>query len=171
MGNLHISNPSVSFLRNDSLVGSVMVAYRYNWHGEAVGFAVADSFLGPFKSIVNLTKEPGNDEDPFLWQEKDGSLHILYHNGPHGYHAFSINGTTWNKSPIGAHAFELQGKYDDGSSFDFARRERPELLFRTDAQDRGPAFFYNGINTHGNYLFGDEAHTNAFSRAYSFAQA
>lgn len=54
---------------------------------------MADSFLGPFTSTANLTKAPGNDEDPFLWQEKvDGSLHILYHNSARGLHAFSTDG-------------------------------------------------------------------------------
>ena len=60
-----------------------MLAYRFNpSHGEQNGFAMADTFLGPFHSTANLTKADGNDEDPFLWQQKaDRSLHILYHNG------------------------------------------------------------------------------------------
>ena len=62
MGQLHISNPSIALLADD---GKVMLAYRFNPHGgEQNGFATADSFLGPFTSSANLTKAPGNDEDP-----------------------------------------------------------------------------------------------------------
>eukprot|EP00035_Acanthoeca_spectabilis_P011467 m.202118 g.202118 ORF g.202118 m.202118 type:complete len:167 (-) comp15356_c0_seq3:180-680(-) len=60
MGNLHISNPSIAFLES----GKVMLAYRFNRDGEQNGFALANSFLGPFRSTANLTKAPGNDEDP-----------------------------------------------------------------------------------------------------------
>merc|ERR1712079_971918 len=85
-----------------------MLAYRFNpAHGEQNGFAVADSFQGPFRSLANLTKAPGNDEDPFLWQDTNGHYHIIYHNANHGYHAFSADGVDWRKSPVGAHAFEL----------------------------------------------------------------
>jgi hypothetical protein len=44
---------------------------------------------GPFTSIANLSHTHGNDEDSYLWQQPDGSLHILYHNGANGLHAFS----------------------------------------------------------------------------------
>ena len=62
MGRLHISNPSIVPLKG----GRWLLAYRFNpAHGEQNGFAVADSFLGPFQSSSNLTKARGNDEDPF----------------------------------------------------------------------------------------------------------
>eukprot|EP01043_Picozoa_sp_COSAG02_P048469 COSAG02_NODE_4762_length_5013_cov_5.204314_8_plen_298_part_00 len=61
MGSLHISNPSIALLADHR----VMLAYRFNpSHGEQNGFAIAKSFLGPFVSSANLTKAPGNDEDP-----------------------------------------------------------------------------------------------------------
>jgi hypothetical protein len=45
-----------------------MLAYRFNpSHGEQNGFAMAESFLGPFVSSANLTKAPGNDEDPSVY--------------------------------------------------------------------------------------------------------
>eukprot|EP00035_Acanthoeca_spectabilis_P011468 m.202134 g.202134 ORF g.202134 m.202134 type:complete len:200 (-) comp15356_c0_seq6:160-759(-) len=173
MGNLHISNPSIAFLES----GKVMLAYRFNRDGEQNGFALANSFLGPFRSTANLTKAPGNDEDPFLWQEKaDGSLHILYHNGPHGLHAFSSDGITWFKSPTGSHAFELQLELDNGKSVELARRERPEILFGSDG---APQFLYNGANTVGASLPGNElpapenlesSHHGGFSHAFSLIQ-
>jgi hypothetical protein len=41
---------------------------------------------------------------PRQWQQRDGSLHCLYHNGRgkytnHGLHAFSVDGRTWHKAP------------------------------------------------------------------------
>jgi hypothetical protein len=86
----------------------------------------------------------------FLWQSKaDGSLHILYHNGAHGLHAFSKDGKAWSKSPTHSHAFELGVDVSDGSRFELSRRERPELLF--DSSGR-PRWLYNGVNTHGTAL-------------------
>ena len=146
--------------------------------GEQNGFATAESFLGPFTSSANLTKAPGNDEDPFLWQSQaDDSLHILYHNGAHGLHAFSKDGMSWSKSPAHVHAFELRLNVSDGSSFELARRERPELLF--DAAGR-PRWLYNGVNTHGAALpatytsmlqsRAGAGHTRGFSHAFSMVQ-
>ena len=64
MGSLHISNPSIALLADHR----VMLAYRFNpSHGEQNGFAMAESFLGPFVSSANLTKAPGNDEDPSVY--------------------------------------------------------------------------------------------------------
>lgn len=81
----------------------------------------------------------------FLWQEKqDGSLHILYHNGPRGLHAFSADGITWRKSPTNSSAFALSVSYTDGHSIRLARRERPEILFGASG---APLFLYNGVNT------------------------
>ena len=58
----------------------------------------------------------------FLWQEKkDGSLHILYHNGPRGLHAFSSDGLSWRKSPTNSSAFTLHVNYSDGSTIELAR--------------------------------------------------
>merc|ERR1712100_619489 len=161
MGRLHISNPSITFL-SDRSQWKVMLAYRFNPHdGEQNGFAVADSFLGPFRSLANLTKAPGNDEDPFLWQDAGDNYHIIYHNRDHGYHAFSSDGLDWRKSPTGAHAFELQVAMDDGW---------PEILFAADGRQ---AFLCNGVNTNGSPLPGEPSvgvGGNGFSRSFSFSQ-
>jgi hypothetical protein len=53
MGNLHISNPSATFLHD----GRTLLSFRYNPKGgEANGIAVSDSFLGPFKAVANISK-------------------------------------------------------------------------------------------------------------------
>jgi hypothetical protein len=174
MGRLHISNPSIALL--DS--GKVMLAYRFNpSHGEQNGFAMANTFLGPFKSTANLTKADGNDEDPFLWQQKaDRSLHILYHNGAHGLHAFSADGVAWHKSPTHSDAFQLDISLSDGDTARLARRERPEILF---ADDGTPRFLYNGANTRNAELPGAAAdlaqgltglHHGGFGHAFSLVQ-
>jgi hypothetical protein len=97
----------------------------------------------------------GNDEDPFVWQQPDGSMHCLYHNGRsshvnHGLHAFSADGRTWHKAPdallpkcarrdahvpISPSLHNCSSLYtdhvelDDGSAITLSGRERPALLF------------------------------------------
>lgn len=170
MGNLHISNPSIALLTSNH----TMLAYRFNTgSGEQNGFALSESFLGPFESVTNLSKAPGNDEDPFLWQEpSDDSLHILYHNGPHGLHAFSQDGIVWQKSPIGSHAFGLSFNLTDNSTFSLRRRERPEILFDADGR---PLYLYNGVNTGDATLPGtmtgeQRVQAGEFGRAFSLIQ-
>jgi hypothetical protein len=86
----------------------------------------------------------------FLWQEKqDGSLHILYHNGPRGLHAFSADGIKWWKSPTNSSAFTLNVNYSDGHTVKLARRERPEILFDATGV---PLYLYNGVNTESKAL-------------------
>lgn len=138
-GNFHKSNPTTAFLQD----GRVMLSYRFNYRGEMVAFAVAEDFRGPFRSIANLSHSHGNDEDSYLWQQPDGSLHILYHNGAHGLHAFSdSSGTNWTKGAHGS-AFTLQYDRDDGHTVTLRRRERPELLFGA----HGPTHFFTAVET------------------------
>jgi hypothetical protein len=142
-GAVHKSNPSVVALAD----GRYLMAYRYNPPGgERNAVAVADDFRGPFVNVANLTQGPGGDEDPFVWQADDGSVHMLYHNGPAGYHAFSRNGTCeWRSSPTGAHAFSLHVDVDDGSTLVLSRRERPFLTFASPERPHGaPTFLFNG---------------------------
>jgi len=35
------------------------------------------------------------NEDPFVFQRPDGSVHCIYHAGPDSYHAYSADGKTW----------------------------------------------------------------------------
>ena len=71
-GTLHKSNPSAAALPD----GRVLLSYRFNLDGEQVGFALGDSFRGPFRSVSNLTHEGGNDEDSYLWRQPDGTLTV-----------------------------------------------------------------------------------------------
>jgi len=136
-GNYHKSNPTTAYLKD----GRIMMSYRFNSdHGEMVAFAVADDFRGPFKSIANLTHHGGNDEDSYLWQQPDGSLHILYHNGPNGLHAFSDNiGNNWTKGSDDA--FVDSVPINGGGTLTFRRRERPEIYF----ENGRPLMFYTAV--------------------------
>lgn len=64
-GNLHISNPSVTFVKAGTpaaKLGRVAMAFRYNGpHGENNGIAYADTPAGPFNAVANLTLTPGPD--------------------------------------------------------------------------------------------------------------
>ena len=126
--------------------------------GEHTGFALGPSIEGPFAVSGNLSWQYGNDEDGTVWQQPDGSLHCLYHNGRgkhpnRGLHAFSTDGRTWHKphdalqpACASAQTHNCSAMYtdtvelDDGSWLSLAGRERPAILF----DDRGPAYLYNG---------------------------
>jgi hypothetical protein len=146
-GDVHKSNPSLAFLRD----GRVLLGYRYNEPkvGElnAFAFAANNDFRGPYECVCNLTAGRPGDEDPFVWEQPDGTLHALYHNGPYGYHAFAVDeqgagGRAWAVSPSGAHAFTLDVSYDDGTSEALRRRERPELTFGASG---APVALLNGV--------------------------
>ena len=127
--------------------------------GEHTGFALSDSISGPFTMSGNLSWQYGNDEDPFCWQQRDASLHCLYHNGRggstnHGLHAFSTDGKEWHK-PADAllpqcaslphtcsSLYTDKVELDDGRTLMLSGRERPALLF--DEETGAPTVLYNG---------------------------
>ena len=98
--------------------------------------------------ILLLATLPAGDEDPFAWQQPDGTLHAICHNKGFGYHAFATDdggkgGHVWAVSPTGSHAFTLALGFDNGTETALLRRERPELRF--DAARGGvPVTLYNG---------------------------
>ena len=55
--------------------GRVLLSFRFNLDGEQVGFAIGETFRGPFRSVSNLSHAGGNDEDSYLWRQPDGTLH------------------------------------------------------------------------------------------------
>ena len=139
-GGVHKSNPSLTQLRD----GRWAMAYRDNpGKGERLALALADAASGPYTDVRNITECPAgpgdrsnNCEDPFVWQDSSNSsvAHILYHNGPFGFHtAGSLDGKEgWAVSPTGATAYTLNVETSTGSTFKLLRRERPELQLRPD---------------------------------------
>ncbi len=144
-GTLHKSNPSATFLKD----GRVLLSYRFNLNGEQVGFAIGSNMTGPFQSISNLSHSSGNDEDSYLWTQPDDTLHIIYHNGPHGYHAFSRgdadNFEFQTSAGASGNAFELDVSWSNGSTTKMKRRERPEMLF--DAKTGAPKLLFTAVES------------------------
>ena len=179
MLNIGTSNPSAVQLKD----GRTLLAIRSHagyWpsiephvpetygSGEHTGFALSNSIEGPFTISGNLSWEYGNDEDPFVWQQPDGTLHCLYHNGRgtatnHGLHAFSEDGHTWHKAPDALLSACAQRNsttprspathncsalytdvvaLDNGGTIVLGGRERPALLF--DEVTGAPTHLYNG---------------------------
>uniref|UniRef100_A0A7S2WTF9 EGF-like domain-containing protein n=1 Tax=Mucochytrium quahogii TaxID=96639 RepID=A0A7S2WTF9_9STRA len=126
---IHVSNPSLLFLEN----GTVLLAYRYNIGGEHIGFAKGPSVHGPFTHYANLSI-PG--EDPFIWMSKRGTFHMLFHvedsraySSAPGLHAFSKDGLSWKVSNATQGAYSTTIHFRDGTQKRYYRRERPELVF------------------------------------------
>jgi hypothetical protein len=76
-------------------------------------------------------------EDPFLWFDRRGNWHILYHvycllpYSAHkecaSGHAFSEDGLSWSFSPT--EPYNGTVFFTDGTSITFSTRERPHLVF------------------------------------------
>ena len=166
--NIGESNPAAVLLKD----GRELLAFRSHltagyWpgvRGEHIGFAMGSSKLGLSQTAFNVTANlsyttaKGNDEDPFMWQQPDGTLHCLYHNGRGatrnlGLHAFSRDGRVWHK-PADARTSKCATKrnctalytneidLEGGGSVTLTGRERPSLIF--DPVTKRPIFLYNG---------------------------
>lgn len=146
---LWLSNPA-PWVRAD---GSVLLAYR-SWGPsppgsavpltEYIGVAAAPSWQGAY---VRLSSEPiALGEDPFIWDDARGNLHVLTHNGCGFGHSFALasNASNWT---AGQHALSCNVTWVNGSSSVVARRERPQLLFAADGS-RTPIAVYAGVQPH-----------------------
>ena len=187
-GKLHVSNPSVCFLRAGtpaSKHGKVAMAFRYNsHHGETNGVAYATGPEGPFVAVANLTchgcecvspprMAPFSSSacilhhrcfwhsllllaappplclfstcrDPYIWQQPDGSMHMLYHNGPSSFHAFSADGISWTERDDAPMFTTTVASSDSGGKLQLKRRERPELVFAP--KSGAPLLLLNGAS-------------------------
>jgi len=77
-------------------------------------------------------------EDADLWVDENGNFHAILRSVYHcGYHAFSKDGVTWGFGTAPPMidswcAFSTNVSYTDGTSKNFARRERPHLVYAAD---------------------------------------
>ena len=127
-----INNPSIFLFAN----GTSLVAARTCTWPEQVVVASAPHWRGPYKSVVDGPAMPNpnpSDEDPFLWMDIRGHMHMLLHHQDgdanqlrNGAHAYSRDGVSWTWSPSVAYTTEVA--WEGGGSTHFARRERPALL-------------------------------------------
>lgn len=138
-------NPSAYFFPN----GSVMIMFR-SWYmlnattpQSWIGIATAPSWQGPY-NVPSAPIFEVNQEDPFIWRNNNGYFHALYHTqvaGPAGRHAYSADGINWTLSETPAYNTTIQ--FDDGTSWTFQRRERPQLHF--DPVSGLPTVLYNAV--------------------------
>jgi hypothetical protein len=164
----HFDNPAPYIFPNGSVLA---LSRRYPTHGSGNGSQIgivtsADWFAGPY--IYPARRIPflhvHSVEDPFLWRNKRGSFHALFHNwagSTAGAHAYSPDGLTWTWSPTPTYTKTVE--LADGSSFTFKRRERPHLLL--DAE-RNPTHLYNGVQSEEN-----RGTTGQKDFSYTFVQA
>lgn len=126
-----IDNPTLLILPN----GSSLLAGRTCSGPEHPWVAASPSWASGYKSIDD-NKQPfpmNNAEDPFMWRDKRGNLHMIHHlqDGDHnryynGGHSFSRDGTHWTFSKIPVYTKNITWR--DGTWTVMGRRERPGLL-------------------------------------------
>lgn len=143
------NNPAPAFHPNGTLFcicNHLDITYASSWN----------STWAPLRNIGHPSDDPDRHwEDPFLWFDRGGNWHILYHvyclkrfeanKECYSGHAFSINGYQWTFSPIEPHNGTVH--FIDGSSKRFATRERPHILF-ADESKTTPAFLITGVSPH-----------------------
>lgn len=117
----------------------------------------APGLRGPWARVAEFpppgsVPPQGGYEDLFLWIDKRGAWHALFHvwstEIPAPYtcatsnvsaHAFSPDGLAWFYSP--RQPYNTSVLLDDGTSFITPTRERPKLFFGADGE---PSHLYNG---------------------------
>ena len=97
----------------------------------------SSSRRGPYRVVAadtynNWGGSTKGSEDPFMWVDKRGHWHVLYHwiagHANVGGHSFSVDGHSW--SNVSA-AYGTSRPLDGGRHVSYAA-ERPKLLFGDD---------------------------------------
>ncbi|KAH7058589.1 hypothetical protein B0J12DRAFT_594053 [Macrophomina phaseolina] len=121
---------------------------------------VAENYNASYDRVFSPSGQPWS-EDPFLWQDKRGHWHILAHymidieerdeKGPNvGAHLYARNLTgpwTFNTQTL---AYNTTVKFDDGTTMEMYRRERPKLYFDWSDPDLTPLYLLNGVQESNN---------------------
>ena len=105
-------------------------------------------------------------QDPFVWQDKRGNFHALFHKftDEHpdcGGHAYSRDGRQWVLHNTAAYTTTITTAA--GEAHHFARRERPHLLFAEDGTT--PQMLFTSLT---NWSVG---HHPPNDKAFTFGQA
>ena len=113
-------------------------------------FKRAESIHGPWTTVSSFSHSggpPGNYEDPYLFTDRRGSFHLIYHvyntheNPPHGHecfnstvsaHQYSTDGYTWHTSATSPYGTQVA--LTSGETVTVATRERPKLFFDAHGQ-------------------------------------
>jgi len=131
------ANPSALILEN----GTALVMYRDFLQKlrfpatNVIGLAFSDNgWEGPYTRFQEKIF-PDYAEDPHIYMDKRGNLHMLAHSlcnkwprcpAVGGHAASADGGQTWHYS--GGAAYSTTVRYEDGSQVTYSRRERPEML-------------------------------------------
>ena len=99
--------------------------------------------LPPRDSAHDLVHAKKGWAPPGGWQQPDGSMHMLYHNGPSSFHAFSADGISWTERDD-APMFDTTVASSDSGKLQLKRRERPELVFAP--KSGAPLLLLNGAS-------------------------
>lgn len=151
-----VSNPGVTILPN----GTALLAFHGKTKdGEAPGIARAESWRGPFTLFNPNPIFKGTDfhgEDFFLWQDKRGAFHIIFHDkepfgdqpgGPShkvtGGLAYSEDGFNWHPCPDMTYDGNIT--WQQGTGPDIFSRQRPLLFFDNDQEPDRPTHLFNGV--------------------------
>ncbi|GME28287.1 hypothetical protein GTA08_BOTSDO01148 [Neofusicoccum parvum] len=116
---------------------------------------VAQNYSASYERVFSPSGQPWT-EDPFLWRDKRGHWHILVHymidieerdeKGPNvGAHLYSRNlegPWTFNTETL---AYNTTVHFDDGTTTELYRRERPKLYFDMKDPDLTPLYLVNGV--------------------------
>ena len=159
------TNPSAWPLYTiDNHTQAMLLAYRGNslnaTNFSSGNIAVSPTgYAGPYTRIQKDSLMPVRFEDPFLWKDKRGNYHMLVHaqsdgNGGRpgvkqvGRHAYARDYTgpwTYGNTTL---AYDALVSFTDGTSINYGRRERPQLLFSDDG-NMTPLFLANGVQEQG----------------------
>jgi len=141
-------NPTPYFFPN----GTVILLHRIDiWANTTpisyIISAVAKHWTGPYISQggpIFLHQ----CEDPFIFRNKNGHFHALFHGMEEGFHdqktyagrhAYSRDGLKWTF--VSAPAYNSSIVFDNGQTVVYERRERPQLFFVNGV----PKYLFNGI--------------------------
>lgn len=127
-GDGHIGNLGPLTFAN----GTTLLSYtiRSGPFKQSFGLAVGDTPHGPFAPRItgnwSLPVVVTHGEDSFLWRDRRGHYHLLYHTGgATGGHAFSRDAHTWTQSAGDAYTATV-GHH--GGATKYAMRQRPALV-------------------------------------------
>lgn len=159
------TNPSAwPLYTSENRTQAMLLAYRGNslnsTNFSSGNLAVSPSgFEGPYTRIQKDSLMPVRFEDPFLWQDKRGNYHMLVHaqtdgnggrpgvkqTGRHAYARDYHGPWTYGNTTL---AYDALVNFTDGTSINYGRRERPQLLFSDDG-NMTPLFMANGVQEMG----------------------
>ena len=129
--------------------GTVLLGYRGTdaKHVEKLGIAIGGNWSGPYHSLTPTAPiVSAAGEDPFLWVDKRGNFHMLFHAfATTGGHVFSRQlAGPWTLSDVVPYNCTIS--WSNGTTITYAERERPELLL--DAITGAPSVLYTAVLLH-----------------------